>query len=257
MALVSNRYGKGRVRVMRVKRDTPRHEVRELDVSAILEGDFAATYTAADNAKTVSTDTVKNVINVVAHGHLDLPTELFGKAVCDRFLHDYAQVEKVTVTARETKWSRLKVDGAEHDHAFLLDGNGKPFAKVTATRSSHATVSGVEGFTFLKTTESGWSDYFMDPLTTIKETTDRICSTSMIASWDWTGVPADYVKANAVILDTMMKVFATTYSKERAGQPLPNGHGGSRGRAGDRDGQRGGAEQALHPDEPNALRSRL
>ena len=212
MALVMNRYGKGRVRVMRVERDTERHEVRELTVEAILEGDFGKAYTAADNSSTVSTDTVKNVVNVVAHDHIDLPTELFCAAVTERFFQDYPQVETCTVTAKETKWSRLVVDGEEHPHSFLLDSNGKPFSIVSATRSGSKTVSGIEGFTFLKTTQSGWANFYEDPLTTIPPTTDRMASTSLLVSWDWTKPPADYPATNTKILDTMIKVFATTYS---------------------------------------------
>ena len=212
MTLVMNRYGKSRVRVMRIKRNTPRHEARELTVEAIIEGDFGKAYTAADNSSSVSTDTTKNLINVVAHDHLDLPTELFCKAVAERFFHDYPQVETCTVTAKETKWSRLVLDGEEHPHAFTLDSNGKPFAIVTATRGAHKTVSGIEGFTFLKTTESGWANFYKDPLTTIPEATDRMASTSLLASWDWTKDPADFPATNKLILDTMINVFATTYS---------------------------------------------
>ena len=57
MPLISNSYGKGRVRVMRVDRGSDRHEVRELTVQAMLEGGFAAAYTAGDNAAVVATDT--------------------------------------------------------------------------------------------------------------------------------------------------------------------------------------------------------
>ena len=64
--LIKNRYGKGRVRVMRINRDGDRHEVSQLNVKAMLEGDFARAYTDADNSTSVSTDTIKNVVNVVA-----------------------------------------------------------------------------------------------------------------------------------------------------------------------------------------------
>ena len=66
MPLVSNRYGKGRVRVMRIHRDGERHDVSELYVKAMIEGEFAQTYTLADNSERLSTDTIKNVVNVVA-----------------------------------------------------------------------------------------------------------------------------------------------------------------------------------------------
>ena len=66
MPLIKNRYGKGRVRVMRIHRDGERHEVSQLNVKAMIEGDFARAYTDADNSTSVSTDTIKNVVNVVA-----------------------------------------------------------------------------------------------------------------------------------------------------------------------------------------------
>jgi urate oxidase len=212
MALLANRYGKGRVRTMRISKTGDRHEVRETTVLAILEGGFSPAYLSADNSTTVSTDTVKNVVNVVGRENLDLPNELFCKAIADRFFHDYPQVEKATVTASETKWARMVIDGVEHPHGFTLDGNGKPFATVTATRSGATTVSGIEGYTFLKSTQSGWSNFYKDPLTTIKETDDRIAATSMLASWTWTRAPASYPQANATLLEAMLKVFVTTYS---------------------------------------------
>ena len=45
MPLIKNRYGKGRVRVMRIHRDGDRQEVSQLNVKAMMEGDFARTYT--------------------------------------------------------------------------------------------------------------------------------------------------------------------------------------------------------------------
>lgn len=212
MSLVMNRYGKSRVRLMRIKRDTPRHEARELTVETLIEGDFGKAYTAADNSSTISTDTQKNLVNVVAHSHLDLPAELFCQAVTERFLHDYPQIEVCTVTAKETKWSRLVFDGTEHPHSFALDPNGRPFATVSATRDGAKTISGMEGFTILKTTQSGWANFYDDPLTTIAPASDRLASTSLIASWDWTRAPTDYPKVNATILETMIEIFATTYS---------------------------------------------
>src|SRR6202163_3747803 len=70
--LIKNRYGKGRVRVMRIHRDGDRHEVSQLNVKAMVEGDFARAYTHADNATSVSTDTIKNVVNIVARQNTGL-----------------------------------------------------------------------------------------------------------------------------------------------------------------------------------------
>jgi urate oxidase len=213
MALVCNTYGKGRVRVMRIHRDGDRHDVRELTIRAMMEGDFARAYTSADNSKVVATDTIKNIVNICARKHLDLATEPFCQAVAKYFIEHYPQVEKATVTGHETKWSRLSFADKPHPHSFVLDANGRPFAKVTATRTSMVTVSGVEGYTFMKSTGSGWSNYVMDEVTTIPQTRDRMAATAMDASWTWSAPPNDYVAANAKILCSMIEVFATSYSE--------------------------------------------
>jgi urate oxidase len=212
MALLHKTYGKTRVRVMRIDRKGDHHEVRELTVQAMLTGNFDSAFTHADNSTSVATDTVKNVINVVARRNLTLGTELFCAAVAQQLLDSYPAVESATVTGHETKWTRLSVDGTPHQHSFLLDSNGKPFAKVVATRSGVTTESGLSAFTFMKSTQSGWENYIHDQYTTIPETHDRMAATAMDASWRWTKPPADYAAANSRILSTLLKVFATTYS---------------------------------------------
>jgi len=213
MTLVVNAYGKGRVRVMRIHRDGGRHEVSELTVLAMLTGGFSRAYTHADNSSVVSTDTIKNIVNVVARENLASATESFCVAVAGRFLDRYPQVETATISALETKWNRLMVGGIPHNHAFLLDGNGKNSAKVSATRRDISIASGVSGFTFMKSTNSGWDNYVKDEYTTIVETRDRMCATSMDASWRWRSEPSDYPAANAKILSAMLEVFAGSYSE--------------------------------------------
>ena len=60
--LAANQYGKAENRVVRVTRDTDRHEVADLNVTSQLRGDFEAAHTEGDNAHVVATDTQKNTI---------------------------------------------------------------------------------------------------------------------------------------------------------------------------------------------------
>ena len=212
MPLIKNRYGKGRVRVMRIHRDGERHEVSQLNIKAMIEGDFARTYTHADNTKTVSTDTIKNVVNIVACENTGLCTEEFCQVLAKKYLDSYLPVSSVAITAHETKWSRLSFGGKPHPHSFVLDGNGKPSVELTATREGSTLISGIDGFTFMKSTQSGWAGYVKDAYTTIPETNDRMCATSMVASWKWSAKPASYRATNSKILATLMEVFGTTYS---------------------------------------------
>ncbi|MBR0938685.1 factor-independent urate hydroxylase [Bradyrhizobium jicamae] len=214
MPLIKNRYGKGGVRVMRIHRDGDRQEVSQLDIKAMVEGDFARTYTHGDNATTVSTDTIKNVVNVVARENTGLCAEEFCQVLANKYLETYPQISSVAITSHETKWSRLSFHGKPHPHSFVLDANGKPTVEVSMTRGGASTlVSGIDGFAFMKSTQSGWENYVKDRYTTIPPTADRICATSMVASWVWSGKPGSYPATNGRILDTVLEVFSTTYSK--------------------------------------------
>ncbi len=140
MPLIQNSYGKGRVRVMRVQRRGEHNEVRELSVRTLLDGQFAAAYTAGDNRTVVATDTIKNITYIVARENMTAGAELFGEALAARFLARYPQVDRVRVTMHETRWTRASFGGAAHPHSFVLDGNGTPTAEVVATREAATVV---------------------------------------------------------------------------------------------------------------------
>jgi urate oxidase len=212
MPLIQNTYGKGRVRVMRVHRDGEHNEVRELNVQTMLEGDFAASYTAGDNRTVVATDTIKNITYVVARENMTASAEMFGQALAAHFLDHYPQVARARVLTHETKWVRTSFDGTPHPHGFVLDANGKPFSEVSMTRDATTIVSGIIGYTFMKSTGSGWVDFVHDEYTTLPETRDRLSATAMDATWTWRSAPSDYPATNARILETMVEVFVTTYS---------------------------------------------
>ena len=213
MPLIKNRYGKGRVRVMRIHREADRHEVSQLNIKAMVEGDFARAYTHADNSTSVSTDTIKNVVNVVARENTGLSPEEFCQVLAKKYFDSYPQIASVAITSHETKWSRLSFGGKPHPHSFVLDSNGKPTVEVMGARGGPlAVTSGIDGFTFMKSTQSGWENYVKDKYTTIPPTADRMCATSMVATWKWSGRPKDYPASNSKILDTVLEVFGTTYS---------------------------------------------
>jgi len=212
MHLADFTYGKGLVRIMRVARDTPTHEVRELSLKVMLQGDFAASFLSSDNSQVIATDSIKNIVNIMARDHVSAATEPFIQAVANYFFDHYAHVTNVNITAHETKWQRIFVGGAPHGHAFTKDSNGQNTATLLASREVQTISSGVHDFTILKSTGSGWVDYVMDGVTTLPPTIDRIFSTAMNASWIWADKPADYPAANDKILAAMLDVFATAYS---------------------------------------------
>ena len=212
MHLAACTYGKARIRIMRVQRDTARHDVRELDVNVMLEGDVAASFTSSDNSGLVATDTIKNIVNLVAREAIELDSEAFAAEVAECLLSRYAHMQAASVTTRELRWVRLQVDGAPHDHAFRPDGNGTPVVSLRATRHGHTVTSGIEGLTVLKTTRSAFVDFYRDELTTLPDAADRLMATAMDAHWTWSDTPAAAATANAAVTEAMLRVFAVTDS---------------------------------------------
>lgn len=212
MPLTSATYGKARVRVMRLTRDGDHHTPRELSLSVMLTGGFGAAWTQADNRACIATDTMKNIVNVAAARNPALGAEAFVQALASLFLDTYPQVETVGIEGRETRWLRAAIGGAPHGHTFVLDGNGVGHVGLVARRGAAVLCSGLRGFTFMKTTQSGWSDFFDDRYRTLPDTDDRIAATSMDATWTWSAAPADYAAANAAVLQTLIAVFGSTYS---------------------------------------------
>src|SRR5438067_2044933 len=210
--LTGHRYGKARVRVMKILREGPVHTLKDLEVAAYLKGDFASSYTSGDNSKVVATDTIKNTINVFAQQHLAEEIERFGLILGEHFLTRYEQVREAELQISERRWERLKVDGAPHPHSFAAGSEGRMFTRVTCDRSEKTIRSGVRDLVILKSTGSGFENYPKDEFTTLPETADRILATSFSATWTFQDQPDHYGRANDAILSAMLKVFANNFS---------------------------------------------
>ena len=255
MALIGNTYGKGRVRVMRVHRDGDRHEVRELSVLRWCEGDFASTYTHADNSMALCTDTMKNLVNIVAHENPAAGKEDFCAAVADRLLAKYPQI---SIDERHGARNEVEpADGRRQAAPAQLRARQQRQAvrHRLRLRGSRSCESGVSGFTFLKATQSGWDKYYKDDYTTLKETRDRLCATSMEATWRWQRNPASFETANARVLDSMLEVFATTYSESVQDSLYRMATAALEAVPEVSDDPSGLPQQALHPDRPLAVRA--
>ncbi len=212
MKLLHQQYGKARVRVMKVTRNGSRHDLKEVDVSVALEGDFASSYLAGDNSLVVATDTMKNTVNALAKEHLGEQIELFGCALGKHFLKSYSQISRATIHLTERAWQRMDINGEPHAHSFLGNSVAKNFSRVIATQEKTFVASGIEDLLILKTTESGFEGYPKDKFTTLPETRDRILATNLKATWDYQEAPRNYFQTNGNILNAMLKTFATNYS---------------------------------------------
>jgi urate oxidase len=109
--LVSDRYGKSRVRVMRVTKHFEHHDIDEWDVQILLSGDFETAHTLGDNSKILPTDTMKNTVYSVARDSKAASMEDFAKELIDFLLGRNPQVSAAEVVIESVLWKRLTVDG--------------------------------------------------------------------------------------------------------------------------------------------------
>jgi len=215
MSLVSHRYGKTKVRVLKVDKTPGKHIVHDYSVQVLLEGDFDTAYTQGDNSKVVPTDTVKNTCYFIADSTNFSSPEEYALAIGKHFLQTYSWVEKAHTHVTQSLWERMSFDGIPHEHSFSRVSPELRFTNVVSSRSSARIESGLKDLLVLKTTRSGFVGYHKDKYTTLQETTDRIFSTSVCCKWKFGRVDSttDYNQAYDFVRQSIFDVFANTYSK--------------------------------------------
>jgi urate oxidase len=212
--IVQNSYGKSRVRLMKVSRDGPQHEIQNLTVNIALEGDFDAIHTVGDNSLCLPTDTMKNSVYALAGMTTGLEQpEDFGKRLTDHLLGNNPQISGVRLKIAETIWNRMAFDGDQHPHSFLKGSDEKRLVSIYATRESIVIHGGVEDMIVLKTSGSAFTGYIKDSFTTLPEATDRILSTSVEATWRYIGTDEPFQELFTSIRETILRVFADHDSK--------------------------------------------
>ena len=111
IVLGANQYGKAETRVVRIVRDTPRHEIRDLNVSTSLRGDFAAAHVDGDQSAVLPTDTQKNTAFAYAKRHGVSSPEDYALALSERLLEATPAATGARVSVEEYAWDRVQVDG--------------------------------------------------------------------------------------------------------------------------------------------------
>lgn len=212
--LGKNLYGKSRVRLSRITRHADRHDFQEWTVHVLLEGDFEASYTEADNSKVLPTDTMKNTVYAVAEGSSAQTIEAFAMQLGDYFLEHQPQVAAAFIKVEEKAWERVQLRETPEPTTFQLRGGELQTVQAERRRGDGwAITSGVEGLTILKTAHSAFTGFLVDGLTTLKPATDRILGTSAAARWEFGTKNADYATTRERILRTLLQVFAAHESK--------------------------------------------
>jgi urate oxidase len=214
MAIIlgDNQYGKAENRVVRIYRDSARHEIRDLNVSTALRGPFAPAYLDGNQTNVLPTDTQKNTAFAFAKSHGIESIERYGLDLARHFVHDVDPVQGARIEIEEYAWERAVVDGVEHDHTWLRTGQEIRTAAVTVDADGEHVVGGLKDLVLLKSTGSEFAGFLEDEYTTLQETHDRVMATSLVAKWRFTSVDVDWDATYAGIKQLMVKQFATLQS---------------------------------------------
>ena len=211
--LHANRYGKSRVRLMRLTKHFDHHDLDEWTVQILLTGDFDTAHTLGDNSKILPTDTMKNTVYFVARESKSTSMECYAQELIDYILTRNPQVTSAEVVIESTLWKRLTVDGKPFPTAFMRGSDERQTTTVSRQQGVRFTItSGLDRLTILKTSQSAFTGYIKDSLTTLPETTDRLFGTALKAEWPYTpeGIAAgiDFNKVRDHLREVMVSAFA-------------------------------------------------
>src|ERR1700761_8530885 len=223
ISLGANQYGKAENRVVRIYRDTSRHEIVDLNVSTWLRGDFSAAHVSGDQRDVLPTDTQKNTAFAYAKEHGITSPEDYAVALGRHFVDTVPSAHSARVQVEQYAWDRIPAGEAGHDHAFVRRGGAVRTTAVTVRGRGAGqrawVVSGLRDLVLLKSTGSQFKGFLRDRYTTLPEADDRILATSLVARWRYEdgrseeGAGRDWNKLHDGIAASLLDTFATTYSR--------------------------------------------
>jgi urate oxidase len=212
IVLGDNQYGKAENRVVRIYRDGPRHEIRDINVSTSLRGNFADAHLTGDQAGVLPTDSQKNTCFAFAKQKGIGEIEDYALNLGRHFVDNIAPVAGARVEVDEYAWERVIVDGAEHDHAWVRRGGETRTTIVTIDGDETWVVSGLKDLTLLKSTGSEFSGFLKDEYTTLAETHDRVLATSLTARWRYAGTASLWGRTYQDVRRLLIGQFAQVHS---------------------------------------------
>ena len=216
--LGAHQYGKAETRLVRIYRDDARHQIRDLNVSTSLRGDFAAAHLAGDQANVLPTDSQKNTAYAFALEKGVTDIETYALTLARHFADDIEPVQAARVEVDEYEWERVRVGRGDHPPAFVR--SSQEVRTTTAAVEGRAreqrawVLSGLRDLVLLKSTGSQFTGFLHDRYTTLAETDDRVLATSLTARWRHTRPERDdWSAVNASIRQVLIETFATVHSR--------------------------------------------
>jgi urate oxidase len=209
--IVEQRYGKAETRLVRVTRHGERHDIKDLNVSVALAGDFEAVYVRGDNTGVLPTDSQKNAVFAFAKEHGVGEIEEFALRLARHFAAG-ERVRQARVDIEEYAWERIAAGGSPHPHAFARAGDERRLTSVNCGAGGEQVVSGLTGLVALKSAGSEFHGFLRDRYTTLEQTSDRILATAITAHWLFAGADADWTASFAGAREALLAAFAGHHS---------------------------------------------
>jgi urate oxidase len=206
--LVSQSYGKSRIKLLSVLRGAAGQDVRQLMVDVNLEGGFESAYTRGDNAAVLPTDTMKNVVYVLAKRFPPKSIPTFAARLAEHFISEHAQVNAASVEIEETPWQRIASGGEPHPSTFVGGSSYRSVCRVGATRDALRTCCGVRNLQLLKTGGSAFEGFLKDEFTTLAETPDRVLAIAVDALWSFRAESVELDAGNERVREALVARFA-------------------------------------------------
>jgi urate oxidase len=214
IALGQNRYGKSRVRLVKVKRHPGRHDLCDWTVEILLEGDFESCFVDGNNSKILPTDTMKNTVYSLARSSSAECIEDFAKELVVFLLQRNPQIAVARASLSAKAWEHLHTNASPHPTTFVQSSGECQTADVVAERNAAPTIrSGFDNLVILKTAGSEFVGFIKDPLTTLPESTDRLFGTAVKARWSYLSTAVPFALLRSKIRETLLEVFAAHQSK--------------------------------------------
>jgi len=222
IAIAENKYGKSRVRLVKVKRKDGWHDLREWTVEVLLQGDFDSCFIEGDNSKILPTDTMKNTVYSLARSSTAESMEDFAKELLEFLVQRNPQVSAAEISVSDKAWDHLPTGGKPHPTTFIQMRTESQRTKVKkelkkkvkkSEAGDFAVSAGFENLVLMKTSGSAFEGYIQDSLTTLQPAKDRLLGTELSANWNYSRSDLAFNSLRRKTRDTLLDVFAAHQSK--------------------------------------------
>ncbi len=132
--VADNRYGKSRIRLVKVTRNAGWHDLREWTVDVSVQGDFDSCFLHGDNSKILPTDTMKNMVYSLARNSTAESMEAFAQELIDFLLPRNPQVSQAEVSVSGKAWEHLQSEGKPCPATFIRASGETQTTQVTRNR---------------------------------------------------------------------------------------------------------------------------